>query len=151
MKSAQNHGWSDIDADGDMDLLAGGGDTGGGRPNFLFRNDIGGKDAGNKLPWLKLRLVGDGTKVNRDAIGARATLKFKSGTGLLREVKSSRGMHNSMDSRWLHFGLGDGGCDYEVELRWPDGKTVKLDAAKLVPRTHYTITYPDAAQVWTKP
>ena len=138
MKNAQNHGWSDIDRDGDMDLLVGGRDTGGGRPNFLFRNDVG-----NKLPWLQIRLVGDGVKVNMDAIGGRATVAFAGGATLLREVKSSRGMHNSMDSRWLHFGLGDMGCDYTVTVRWPDGKTIKFTAAQLPPKGHYSIAYPD--------
>jgi hypothetical protein len=38
MKGAQNHAWSDIDHDGAPDLLVGGRDQGGGRPNFLFRN-----------------------------------------------------------------------------------------------------------------
>ncbi len=146
MKSAQNHAWSDVDSDGDMDLLVGGRDTGGGRPNFLFRNDVG-----NKLPWLQVRLVGDGDKVNRDAIGGRATLVFTNGVGLLREVKSSRGMHNSMDSRWLHFGLGDNGCDYTLNVRWPDGNTAQFKAAELPAKAHYTITYPDKLAIWTKP
>jgi len=143
MKNAQNHAWADIDADGDMDLLVGGRDTGGGRPNFLFRNDVG-----HKLPWLQLRLQGDGKAVNRDAIGGRATLVFANGIGLLREVKSSRGMHNSMDSRWLHFGLGANGCEYSVNVRWPDGKTATFDAATLKPGGRYTLGYPDQVQVW---
>ena len=138
MKNAQNHAWADIDNDGDMDLLVGGRDTGGGRPNFLFRNDVGAK-----LPWLKIRLQGDGTKVNRDAIGGRVAVSFKGGLKQLREVKSSRGMHNSMDSRWLHFGLGTHGCDYAVQVRWPDGTEVGLSAAQIKPGKAYTLAYPD--------
>ena len=68
MKGAQNHAWSDIDRDGDLDLLVGARDQGGGRANLLFRNDLG-----SKHHWLGLRLVGGGA-VNRDAIGARVTL-----------------------------------------------------------------------------
>ena len=69
MKNAQNHAWSDIDRDGDLDLLVGGRDTGGGRPNFLFRNDIGSQNR-----WMAFELVGDGDTINRDAIGARITM-----------------------------------------------------------------------------
>ncbi len=145
MKNAQNHAWSDVDADGDMDLLVGGRDTGGGRPNFLFRNEVGAK-----TPWIELLLVGDGAAINRDAIGARATLAFAGGPALLREVKSSRGMHNSMDSRWLHFGLGANGCEYTVTVRWPDGKTATFGADKLAARARYKVTYPDQLSVWTK-
>jgi enediyne biosynthesis protein E4 len=146
MKSAQNHAWADIDADGDMDLLVGGRDTGGGRPNFLFRNDVG-----NKLPWLKVRLVGDGKLVNRDAIGSRAVLEFAGGDALAREVKSSRGMHNSMDSRWLHFGLGDKGCDYKLVVLWSDGTKSNFSAAQLPTGGHYTIERSGKLSAWTNP
>ena len=148
MKNAQNHAWADIDGDGDLDLLVGGRDTGGGRPNFLFRND-----AGHKLPFLKLWLEGDGKNVNRDAIGARVTVSFKAGAGkaggskagvtLIREVKASRGMHCSMDDRAVHMGLGDLGCDYTVSVRWPDGKTVDFPASQLPPSQPMVLRYPD--------
>ena len=37
MKKAQNHAWSDIDLVRGLDLLVGGRDTGGGRPNFFSK------------------------------------------------------------------------------------------------------------------
>lgn len=120
MKGAQNHAWSDIDNDGDLDLLLGARDQGGGRANLLFRNDLG-----SKHHWLALRLVGGGA-VNRDAIGARVTLTTTT-TKMVREVKASRGTYNSMDTRTLYFGFGDLACDaFTVEVRWPDGTTQTL-------------------------
>ena len=50
---------ADIDRDGDSDLLVGGRDTGGGRPNFLFRNDIGSQNR-----WLAIEVEGDGKEGN---------------------------------------------------------------------------------------
>jgi enediyne biosynthesis protein E4 len=137
LKMAQNHAWSDIDHDGDLDLLVGGRDTGGGRPNFLFENL-----AGSKNPWLAVRLVGDGKTVNKDAIGARLTLRFP-GTSevLLREVQSSRGSYNSADTQVLHFGLGARACDYTAEVRWTDGKKESFTRAQLPPNTYATIVY----------
>jgi enediyne biosynthesis protein E4 len=138
MKKAQNHAWADIDHDGDLDLLAGGRDAGGGRPNFLFRNEIG-----HQNRYLALRLVGDGSKVNRDAIGAR--LEVQEGTQILvREVQSSRGMYNSMDSRIQHFGLGRLGCDYVLSVRWPDGTKANFPAGTFPERSFLTLTYPDS-------
>lgn len=136
MKAAQNHAWSDIDHDGDLDLLVGGRDTGGGRPNFLLRNDVGQDNA-----WLAFDLVGDGDKVNRDAIGARVTLVFADWK-IAREVKSGRGSYNSLDTRTLHFGLGDLGCDFTVEVRWPDGTTQSLTPADVGVNRYVTLTYP---------
>ncbi len=136
MKAAQNHAWSDIDHDGDLDLLIGGRDTGGGRPNFLFENQIGSANA-----WLAVRLVGDGAKINRDAIGARVSVVFEKWK-VTREVKAGRGSYNSLDSRTLHFGLGDLGCDYTLEVRWPDGTTQSLTPAEVGVNRYLTLEYP---------
>ena len=126
----------DIDDDGDLDLLIGGRDTGGGRPNFLFKNQVG-----QSLPWLKIRLEGDGSAVNRDAIGARVWLQFENGQLLVREVKASRGMYNSMDTRWLHFGVGAMGCDYTVKVRWPNGEENTFSAQQLPLNEKATLKY----------
>ena len=137
MKAAQNHAWSDIDHDGDLDLLVGGRDNGnGGRPNFLFQNTIGEQNA-----WLAIKLEGDGTKINRDAIGARVSIVFD-GWKITREVKAGRGTYNSLDSRTLHFGLGDHGCDYTLELRWPDGTTQSFTPEQIGVNRFLTLTYP---------
>ena len=136
MKMAQNHAWSDVDHDGDLDLLVGGRDTGGGRPNFLFANHIGAENR-----WLAVRLTGDGQKVNRDAIGARVTLAF-SDRQLVREVRSSRGMYNSADTRVLHFGLGDLGCDYQLLVRWPDGTQAMFQPGDFPQEQYIDIAYP---------
>ena len=136
MKAAQNHAWADIDHDGDLDLLVGGRDTGGGRPNFLFENTLGSNNA-----WLAIPLVGDGVKINRDAIGARVSLVF-AGWKVTREVKAGRGSYNSLDSRTLYFGLGDLGCDYTLELRWPDGTTQSLSPAEVGVNRYLTLEYP---------
>lgn len=141
MKNAQNHAWSDIDHDGDLDLLVGGRDTGGGRPNFLFENQVGSENR-----WLAVRLVGDGVVVNRDAIGARVTIDDGEMV-YLREVRATRGMYNSMDTRVLHFGLGTLGCEYTVEVRWPDGTVVSLSADELGMDRHVTVRYPDTVEV----
>ncbi len=137
MKGAQNHAWSDIDHDGDLDLLVGGRDQGGGRPNFLFRNDIGQDNR-----WLAVRLEGDGEEVDRDAIGTRVYLR--SGDALrMDEKKSSRGMYNSEDTRVLHFGLGDMPCEnLELVVRWTDGSEVVFDSRDFGEDMYVLVSYP---------
>lgn len=138
MKAGQNMAWSDVDSDGDMDLLVGGRDNGdGGRANFLFENTVGSQNA-----WLGIRLRGDGAKVNRDAIGARVTVTVN-GRRLVREVKSSRGTYSSADSRALHFGLGGarGSACATIEIRWPNGEVRQIDAGSVETNRYVTIDY----------
>ncbi len=141
MKNAQNHAWADIDHDGDLDLLVGGRDTGGGRPNFLFRNEIG-----HANRWLAVRIEGDGQTIHRDAIGTRVSLVFGS-EQLTREKKSSRGMYNSEDTRVLHFGLGDRGCDYTMNVRWPNGETFEFPAGAIGENHYLKVRYPDGLTI----
>ncbi|HEX7664995.1 MAG TPA: CRTAC1 family protein [Polyangiaceae bacterium] len=144
LKSGQNLAWSDIDHDGDVDLLVGGRDNGGGgRSNFLFENTIGQKNG-----WIAVRLVGDGVAVNRDAIGARVTLSLGEGgtKKMVREVKSSRGTYSSSDGRTLMFGLGDQGCEgttstVAMDVRWTDGTITHLDAGTFALDQYLTIDY----------
>ncbi|MDF2691634.1 MAG: hypothetical protein K0S65_17 [Labilithrix sp.] len=141
VKAGQNLSWSDIDGDGDLDLLVGGRDNGGGgRANFLFENK-----AGQKNGWLGVRLRGDGVNVNRDAIGARVTVSTSS-KRWVREVKSSRGTYSSADARAVLFGLGDQGCDegfanVALEIRWPNGETKRLEPGTFGLNQYVTVDY----------
>jgi hypothetical protein len=137
MKKAQNHAWSDVDQDGDLDLLVGGRDTGGGRPNFLFRNDVGAQNR-----WLGIRVAGDGANVHRDAVGTRVQIQFEEEV-LTRHVHLSRGMHNSMDSKALLFGLGDFPCEYTLHVRWPDGTEASFESGSFSEKAYLNLGYPD--------
>jgi hypothetical protein len=135
MKGGQNFGWSDIDHDGDLDLLVGGRDQGGGRANFLFENIVG-----QDKPWLAVKLMGNGINVNRDAIGARVTLHFTNWT-MMRETKSSRGTYSSADTRVLHFGLGDFNETFLLEVTWPDKTSKTYNSNMLTLNRLITINY----------
>jgi hypothetical protein len=79
--------------------------------------------AKNDNHWLTFHLVG--TASNRDAIGARVTLR---GTNRLwvDEVRSGSSYNSSSDLR-LHFGLGVETHLKGIEVRWPNGETEHFD------------------------
>jgi hypothetical protein len=80
------------------------------------------KNPGGSGSWLLLKLVG--TVSNRDAIGARVTVKTGS-LKQLQEVKGGGSYQSQSDFR-LHFGLGQSKSVDEIEIRWPTGNLQKL-------------------------
>jgi len=72
--------------------------------------------------WLELRL--EGTRSNRDAIGARIKIVGKTGTQY-NHVTNSCG-YASSSAGPVHFGLGAAGSVPLVEIRWPSGQLQQL-------------------------
>ncbi|GAA3756416.1 CRTAC1 family protein [Terriglobus aquaticus] len=75
--------------------------------------------AANPNHWLGLHLVG--TRSNRDAIGARVTVRASDRTWV-DEVRSGSSYSSSSDLR-LHFGLGSHNRIESVLVRWPNGES----------------------------
>ncbi|HEX4810590.1 MAG TPA: CRTAC1 family protein [Bryobacteraceae bacterium] len=72
--------------------------------------------------YLNLRLTG--TKSNRSAIGARATV-LVNGRKAIDEVMSG-GSYYSQNSFTLHYGLGSAEFVDGIEIRWPSGTVQKI-------------------------
>lgn len=105
---------SDVDEDGDLDLLITGVAP---SPNTnLFLNAVG-----NKNKWLFLDL--QGTTSNRDGVGAKVVVTA-GGITQTRELKGGGGgtpPHGN--SHLLHFGLGQATAIDKVTVRWVGGAT----------------------------
>ena len=107
-------GMADFDHDGRLDLYV----SNAGQPSLLYRNVT--EPAGR---WVQARLVG--TRSNRDAIGARMTIRAGDAT-LIREVDGGNG-YASQSSRRLHFGLGAAETIDSATVRWPSGLVESYD------------------------
>ncbi len=101
----------DWDEDGDLDLWINNRSSPKAR---LMRNEHASIGRG----W-RLRLVG--TRSNRDAIGARVSLRLSDGRRLARTVRAGVN-YTVQGSKWLHFGLGESASPAELEVRWPSGE-----------------------------
>ncbi len=71
----------------------------------------------NANHWIKLKLAGDGSAVNRDAVGALVRL-HAGGTVQMRHLASGTSTSATEDAR-LAFGLGSATSVDRIEVRWP--------------------------------
>ena len=94
--------WGDYDNDGDLDLVSNG---------QLFVNNQ--SDTGSNH-WLKVKLTGDGTTVNKAAIGSEVRINA-GGQILTRQVEGGTGQGNQNDLT-LHFGLGSHSGPVDLEI-----------------------------------
>jgi hypothetical protein len=73
--------------------------------------------------WLDLRLVGH--RSNRDALGARVTLRRSGHADVTKWVERARGSIG-VSSSTVHFGLGSRTDVDAIAIRWPSGVTQTL-------------------------
>lgn len=107
--------YADIDLDGDLDLLI----TSTGRAPRLLRND-----QETDHHWLRLKLVGDGEKCNRDAIGAWVSVTVGDEV-IAKQVMPTRSYLTQVELP-LTFGLGEHDSIDNVSVQWPDGEVVEI-------------------------
>ena len=100
--------FGDFDQDGRVDAVV----TRLNEPAVVLRNTMG---AGNH--WIALHLIG--ARSNRDAIGARVTVR-SGGVTQVNHVTTSTGYACSSELA-VHFGLGRGSRADSIEIEWPSG------------------------------
>ena len=112
----------DYDRDGDQDLAL----INANAPSFqLYRTETPTK--GN---FIAIRLEGgarsgkEGKWSNRDAIGARVSLRTKKGRILMRALNAGEG-YGIQNSKTLIVGLGEEKVVSEIVVYWPGGKVIR--------------------------
>jgi hypothetical protein len=101
--------FGDLDGDGRVDVVV----SVIGEPAEILYNVTGG--GGH---WIELRL--EGTRSNRDGIGASVRVTGESGRAQYNHVTTAVGYASASDKQ-VHFGLGADRTAREIEIRWPSG------------------------------
>jgi hypothetical protein len=82
------------------------------------------KKGGAAHNWILLDL--EGTRSNRDGIGARVRLVLPSGRTLHEHVTTANGIYSASDKR-VHFGLGAESGIASIEISWPSGIVQRVE------------------------
>lgn len=120
--------YADIDNDGDLDIVI----TATGRKPRLLRND-----QSLNHHWLRFKLVGDGVRCNRDAIGSWIEVQIGD-TVQQKQVAPTRSYLSQVELP-VTFGLGDSDTVTDVVVTWPDGvkqeiKKFSIDQVTVIQR-----------------
>tara|TARA_R110002050_G_scaffold300018_1_gene467371 strand:+ start:57343 stop:61377 length:4035 start_codon:yes stop_codon:yes gene_type:complete len=103
----------DFDNDGDLDVFV----TNNDGPSFFYENKVTDfVQPTENLHWLKIML--EGTRSNRDAIGTKLSITTNSGT--LHRYYTGKGFL-SQSLKPVHFGLGADTDVFELKITWPSG------------------------------
>ena len=101
----------DWDFDGDLDLWM----TGRTAPRVRYLRN----NSDKKHNWLAIKLIGNGTTTNRDAIGAKVNIYLHNqNIPLIRRLNAGDSFL-SQSSQWLHFGLGEKEQINKIIIDWP--------------------------------
>jgi hypothetical protein len=134
-------GLGDFDNDGDLDIyISDGGPAS--RPVSAGVNHFFLNEGGNANHSIRLRL--EGTRSNRDAVGARVKVVTPELTQHLY-VKGGSGF-SSTDEPFLWIGLGAASQADLIEIRWPSGTVQTLH--DIPAQAKLTIREPGAAVNW---
>ena len=128
----------DWDTDGDLDFW------------IINRNGPQLRFMQNQVPtasqFVAFKL--QGTRCNRDGIGARVELFLRDEPSIVRTLRAGDG-YLAQSSKWLHFGLAGAAEIEKAIVHWPDGSQEDIGALTVGGR--YLVVQGKGAEAWQTP
>ena len=122
---------TDWDGDGDIDMWI---SNRNGPRLRLMKND-----AQQDNSFISILLKGNGTTVNKDAIGARVAIIRENNSDSSQQIQTLRAGQGflSQSSKWIHFGLNKSLQNISIRINWPDKSIENIKGIK--PNNRYII------------
>ena len=99
--------------------------------------------------FIGLKLAGNGSTTNADAVGARVTVTLKDAPPKIASFRAGDGFI-SQSSGWIHMGLGDADHIEKLTIDWPGGESEAIDGLQV--DKFYTVKQGQGTgDVWTPP
>ena len=119
----------DWDHDGDMDIFISNRNA----PRIRYLRN----ESNDLNKSIQLKLSGNGTGSNKDAIGARVQMKIN-GKTLVQTLRAGEGFL-SQSSQFIHFGTGTHKGPFSVNVRWPDKANASENFTNIEPGHRYLL------------
>ena len=122
---------TDWDGDGDIDMWI---SNRNGPRLRLMRND-----SQKENSFISILLKGNGTTVNKDAVGTRVEILRKDNSNSGHQIQTLRAGQGflSQSSKWIHFGLNKNLKNISIKINWPDKSVENITEIK--PNNRYII------------
>lgn len=122
---------TDWDGDGDIDMWI---SNRNGPRLRLMRND-----AQKENSFISILLKGNGTTVNKDAVGTRVEILGEDNSDSGHQIQTLRAGQGflSQSSKWIHFGLNKNLNNISIKINWPDKSVENITGIE--PNNRYVI------------
>lgn len=121
----------DLDNDGFLEIAVVNGGPQADNPEYEEPNRLFKLELERPYNWFKVRPVGDGIAVAKDAIGTRICLDVSNATGETWSVYRTLFAGSAFSAQngfVLHFGLADADTIEHMRITWPNGETTNIES-----------------------
>jgi hypothetical protein len=132
----------DVDNDGSLEIAVANGGPHSNNSDYEEPDRLFTLQSASPYKWFKVRPIGDGVTVAKDAVGTKIALRVSNGSGnewsVYRTLYAGSAF-SAQNGFVLHFGLADADTIKSMTVRWPNGSQTTIEGG-LILNTSVTIS-----------